>query len=114
MDEIRTLTPRATVTRAVWGERDFRWEDHKGDAVEADIVDEIVNNLPPASFRSNYVQCGEAWSHEYDPEKGRWRPTFLTFAKIAGGIWIFLGNCFLGAIAEPKNRRKEPWACATT
>lgn len=114
MDELSTMAPKATVTRAVWGEKGFRWEDHTGDAVEEDIVDEIVNSLPPASLRANYVQCGEAWSHEYDPEKQRWRPTFLTFAKIAGGIWICLGNCFHGAIAEPKNRRKEPWACATT
>lgn len=72
-----------------------------------------MSNLPPASFRANYVQCGEAWSHEYDPEKGRWRPTFLTFAKVLGN-WICLGCCFLGAISEPPRRRKEPWACATT
>lgn len=113
MEETRITAIKQTETRAIWGQRDFRWEDHKGEAVEEEIVEDIMNALPPATLRADYIQCGEAWSHEYDPEKNRWRPTFLTFAKKAE-TWFVLGCCFKGAYEEPKLRRKEPWACATT
>lgn len=66
-----------------------------GDLVEEDIVDELINCLPPACMRSDCTQLGEAYSHEEDSE-GRTKPTFATFEKIAEFTWKFCGYCFAG------------------
>ena len=64
-----------------------------GDYVETEIVDEIINCLPPACMRSDCMQCGEPSSSRCD-ENGNFRTTYSTFKKIADGIWEYCGDCF--------------------
>lgn len=72
-----------------------------GDAVEERIVDEFLNCLPPVRQERGFIQCGEPYSHEYDPETGHWKATFATFQK-QGDTWHYCGNCFAGKSTEPK------------
>ncbi|WP_243422662.1 hypothetical protein [Pseudoflavonifractor phocaeensis] len=69
-------------------------------------MDEFLNCLPPVSQSMGFVQCGEPFSHEYDPETGRWRATFATFQK-QGGVWHYCGNCFAGKVTEPMKIRAK-------
>ena len=69
------------------------------------IVDEMVNNLPPATMRAGMVQIGEPYSHRYDEKRGRWRGTYATFVKAEDGWWRYCGNCFVG---ETEERGEDP------
>lgn len=66
-----------------------------GDYVEEDIVDDLINMLPPACMRSDCSQLGEAADHKVD-ENGKTRATYATFKKIAEHTWEYCGNCFRG------------------
>ena len=66
-----------------------------GDLVEEDIVNELINCLPPRSTRENCTQLGEPYSHEVDAD-GNCKPTFATFKRVAESTWEFCGNCFGG------------------
>ena len=63
-----------------------------GDTVAEDVVDYLINVMPPQTMWSNLVQAGEPYSHEND-SKGNYRATFITFAK-KDGEWQFTGYCF--------------------
>lgn len=89
------------VTYADWEMTgDFSRAVKPGDYVEERIVDEMRDCLPPASMAVGYLQVGESYSYEYDPEKGRLRPTFTTFC-MKGGRWMYCGHCFAGKVEEP-------------
>lgn len=85
------------------------WEDAKyfsdiakvGDEVEEAIVDEFANCVPPKIFNTNYVQCGEPYSHELEEKTGRYRATYTTFER-EDGRWVYRGHCFLGENIEPR------------
>lgn len=79
-----------------------------GDFVEDRIVDAFVNDMPPVSLGSYYVQGGEPKAHAEDPRTKRWRPVFWTFSK-TGNLWRFCGFCFVGERKEPPEmqRRRE-------
>ena len=64
--------------------------------VEENVVMDYVNALPPISWKSGYVQCGEPVDCKYDFEKEMWRNTYTTFKKIAAEIWEYCGDCFEG------------------
>ena len=51
-----------------------------GDLVDASIVDQIINCLPPACMRSDCTQLGEPTDHRMD--KGQLKPVFATFRKV--------------------------------
>ena len=90
------------VTYADWeAAGSFEKAARPGDAVEERIVDEFLNCLPLVRQERGFVQCGEPYSHEYDPETGHWRATFATFQK-QGEAWYYCGNCFAGKSTEPK------------
>lgn len=78
-----------------------------GTLVDADVVMDAMNALPPACMRSTCAQVGEPYSHETDPETGRWRATYATFRCVQGdfqnGVWEFCGYCFRG---ETINRKE--------
>ena len=76
-----------------------------GDRVEEAIVDDFVNSLPPACMTHGYVQSGEPYSHEWDPEKEQYRPTFATFMK-DGDHWIYLGHCFYKGTKHQQRRMR--------
>jgi hypothetical protein len=66
-----------------------------GDLVEAEIIDDMINALPPACMRSDCCQLGEPHSSRVD-ENGKGHNTYITFKRIADGIWEYCGDCFRG------------------
>ena len=66
-----------------------------GDLVEEDIVEDLMNCLPPACYRKDCAQCGEPVSTKRD-EYGKIRHTYSTFKKVAENTWEYCGNCFRG------------------
>lgn len=64
------------------------------------IVDDMRDVLPPAKMERGFLQVGEPYSHEFDPETGHWRGTFPTFVK-EGQNWKYCGNCFIGKTTPP-------------
>lgn len=71
-----------------------------GVLVGQDVVDGVVNALPPVTLTGMLVQMGEPYSHELD-QYGRYRATFATFQKVCAGVWQFRGYCFRGQTDEP-------------
>ena len=53
-----------------------------GDYVEEEIVDDIIDSLPPACMRNDCSQLGEPYSEVYDEESQKWKSTYMTFKKI--------------------------------
>lgn len=66
-----------------------------GDYFTDNVVDMLINMLPPACLRQNCTQIGGAYDHKYD-KHGRYKPTFATFEKITDKIWRYCGLCFYG------------------
>lgn len=83
-----------------------------GDYVDADVVMDGMDCLPPVMMRSSCAQIGEPYSHREDPETGKWRATYSTFKCLQGnfldGVWEYCGHCFLGETVE---RGKDPVYC---
>ncbi len=75
-----------------------------GDLVEAAIVMDAVNCLPPVSLRRDCAQLGEPYSHRKDPDTGEWRGIYATFRCLTGGwdkgIWEYRGHCFARETTE--------------
>ena len=74
-----------------------------GDYFTEDIVNDFMDMLPPACWRSDCAQIGEPSSHRID-ENGNGKATYSTFKRIAEGIWEYCGDCFRG---ENVKRGKE-------
>lgn len=96
--------------KPVWTEDNFEFEKTKiGDYVDAQVVMNAMNCMPPALMRLSCAQLGEPYSHREDPVEKKFRPTFATFKCVKGdfndGVWIYCGHCFLG---ETKERGKDP------
>ena len=75
-----------------------------GDIVEEDIVDNLVNSVPPRTLRSDCTQAGEPYSAERDGD-GKYRNTYTTFHRVEGGKWQYDGECFAG---ENENQNHRP------
>ena len=60
-----------------------------------DMVNDFMDMLPPACWRSDCAQIGEPSSHRID-ENGNGKATYSTFKRIAEGIWEYCGDCFRG------------------
>lgn len=96
-----TTAERRIVTYADWeAAGDFSKAARPGDYVEERIVDDMRDVLPPAKMERGFLQVGEPYSHEFDPETGHWRGTFPTFVK-EGQNWKYCGNCFIGKTTPP-------------
>lgn len=67
-----------------------------GSLVEQNVVDDLVNCLPPACMRNDCTQHGEAFTHMNDLESNKCRPVYATFKCVAENIWEFCGYCFRG------------------
>lgn len=88
----------------------FTYENAKiGDYVNAEVVMDAMDALPPACMRRDCAQLGEPYSHRQDPDTGKLRPTYATFKCVSGdfreGVWEYCGNCFRGETTE---RGKDP------
>lgn len=68
-----------------------------------DMVNDFMDMLPPACWRSDCSQIGEPTSHRID-ENGKAKATYATFKKIADDVWEYCGDCFRG---ENVKRGKE-------
>lgn len=75
-----------------------------GTLAEEEVVDDMINCLPPACTRSDCSQLGEPKGTRID-DNGITRNTYITFKKIAEGIWEYCGDCFRG---ENVQRGTEP------
>ena len=64
-----------------------------GDTVTADVVDHYINIYPPLAMRSEYVQAGEPYNRERNPDTGALQSTYITFYRYQG-MWWFAGYCF--------------------
>lgn len=71
-----------------------------GDYVEKQIVDELMNRVPPACMWKSCLQCGTPYDHKEDPDTGKERPTFATFKPVTENIYEYCGNCFRGETEE--------------
>lgn len=92
--------------KEVWTEDSFRTSSIKvGDYVEAAVVDNFMDCLPPACMRSSCSQLGEPYSMRFDSDRGEYRSTYLTFKKIEKDVWQYCGHCFRG---ENTERGSEP------
>lgn len=79
-----------------------------GDYFDKELVDELINSLPPACMKTDCMQMGEAISERLDERTGRHRPTYATFKRITADIYEYCGDCFCG---ENKRHGKEPALC---
>lgn len=73
-----------------------------GDLVEESIVEDIVNALPPACWRSDCTQLGTPANHRIDSD-GKLRATYETFKKVAENTWEYCGDCFRGENVQHGN-----------
>lgn len=78
-----------------------------GDRVSEDIVDYFANSVPPVTLRSGFVQAGEAYSFEKDPETENFRSTYITFSRIKARHWRFEGYCFKDSNANRATCKKR-------
>ena len=100
-------TAHKLVTYADWeAAGSFEKAANPGDYVEACIIDQMRDCLPPACMNFGFLQMGEPYSHELDPGTGKWKPTFVTFKK-DGQHWIYCGNCFYKHDTPPKSDKKQ-------
>ena len=83
------------VTREVWSDWGLGETWRAGDYVMPDVIDELRDCLPPAWNTRDLFQLGEPYSHREDPETGKYRATYTTFAR-DGEYWRYCGHCFLG------------------
>lgn len=64
--------------------------------VTEELVDDMINCLPPASMSSQCSQLGEPMAHKVDPKTGKIRPLYMTFKRHSKDVWIYCGYCFRG------------------
>lgn len=69
-----------------------------GDEVDEELLDYVINCLPPRTMNGNMVQMGEPYSDKI--VNGKYIPTYLTF--ISNGQftpnrkWYYAGACTAG------------------
>lgn len=71
-----------------------------GDYVEAKVVADLMDMLPPACMRSDCSQIGEAANHKLDERDGKVKAVYSTFKVVNGGVWEYCGECFRGENVE--------------
>lgn len=64
-----------------------------GDIVDEQIVEEFRDCISPIAYDAMYLQCGEPYTHEFNPKTRKWEPAFITFARELGS-WVYKGICF--------------------
>ena len=111
--ERKAIVSREKVkTLAGWRDSCLNFDEYifHGDKVAQDIVDEMVNSVPPVTMLLTCTQSGEPFGAELG-EGGEAQDTYPTFHRIerflrrGERIWIFDGYCFRN---ENKNRYDHP------
>lgn len=78
-----------------------------GNYVENEVVDNFMDMLPPACWRSDCAQIGEPAEHMLDKRDGKYKPTYSTFKRIEKDIWEYCGNCFRGENVQKGEKINE-------
>lgn len=99
--------------KEVWTQETFDYATVKiGDYVDAAVVMDAMELLPPACMSLKCAQMGEPYSSREDPDAGGYRPVFATFKCVEGGwnsgVWMYCGHCFR---CETEERGKDPVYC---
>ena len=89
-----------------WYQAMERGEVRAGDLVTGDVVNDMMNALPPVRIGYECAQLGEPYSHARDWKTKKCRPTYLTWRLIeraghawsASSYWEFCGACFAGQV----------------
>lgn len=68
----------------------WTYDREPGCYVEEEIAMECANCVPPRTFKSGMIQCGEPADSKAEGY------TYATFIKVADGIWQWCGNCLAG------------------
>ena len=68
------------------------WAD-VGDVVDEKIVQHFRDCVSPIAYDAMYLQCGEPYTHKFNPKTQKYEPAFMTFAKEVG-LWVYKGICF--------------------
>lgn len=76
----------------------------KGSLVEENIVNDLMNCVPPAKMSSSCFQVGKAFDHAEDPRTNKVRARYSTFQRIAENIWKYCGECFYGETVPLEER----------
>lgn len=96
----RAGIPARIVTREDWAAAGtLEKAMQPGDYVAAEIVDELRDCLPPMTDHRDLFQAGEPYDYREDPETGKYRATYTTFARDEIG-WRYCGHCFAGRREE--------------
>lgn len=64
-----------------------------GDVVDEETVQHFRDCVSPIAYDEMYLQCGEPYTHEFNPKTRKWEPAFITFARELGS-WVYKGICF--------------------
>ena len=97
---VESLPAARIVTREDWAAAGtLEKAMQPGDYVAAEIVDELRDCLPPRTDRRDLFQLGEPYDYCEDPETGKYRATYTTFARDEIG-WYYCGHCFTGQREE--------------
>lgn len=64
-----------------------------GDVVDEETVQHFRDCVSPIAYDAMYLQCGEPYTHEFNPKTRKWEPAFITFARELGS-WVYKGICF--------------------
>lgn len=64
-----------------------------GDVVDEETVQHFRDCVSPIAYDAMYLQCGEPYTHEFNPKTRKREPAFITFARELGS-WVYKGICF--------------------
>lgn len=80
--------------KTVYNSDYWMYDREVGSLVEEEIVDYAANCVPPLTFTTGLVQCGEPAESKVEGT------TYATFKRITKDIWMYCGNCFKGEDTE--------------
>ena len=76
-----------------------------GDLVNEEVVQDLMDTLPPTHYSNWLAQVGEPYDHVLSKD-GHMMPIFATFKRLApAAVWEFCGNCPEGYNPD---REKQP------
>lgn len=69
-----------------------------GDLIEEEVINELMDVVPPVSMSAGYLQVGEPYATKI--LDGVERNVYSTYRKVAEETWKYCGVCFCGEKTE--------------